>query len=119
MDLGTVEVSHRRGVRGNCAPPRTWYQTATTGVANVPEDAMAERHTTAATDPVVSADIVGKLKLRIIDHCLPLWSTEGWDHSTGGFVERLGIDGRADRAAPRARASAADLFFRQGGRARL
>ena len=62
---------------------------------------MAERHTTAATDPVVSADIVGKLKLRIIDHCLPLWSTEGWDQSIGGFVERLGIDGRADRAAPR------------------
>jgi mannose-6-phosphate isomerase len=62
---------------------------------------MAERHTTAATDPVVSADIVGKLKLRIIDHCLPLWSTEGWDQSTGGFVERLGIDGRADRTAPR------------------
>ena len=61
---------------------------------------MAERHTTA-TDPAVSADIVGKLKLRIIDHCLPLWSTEGWDQSTGGFVERLGIDGRADRAAPR------------------
>src|SRR3984893_13301870 len=88
-------------VRVNCAPPRTWYQTATTGVANVPEDAMAERHTTAAADPVVSADIVGKLKLRIIDHCLPLWSTEGWDQSTGGFVERLGIDGRADRAAPR------------------
>jgi mannose-6-phosphate isomerase len=45
--------------------------------------------------------MVGKLKLRIIDHCLPLWSTEGWDQSTGGFVERLGIDGRADRAAPR------------------
>ena len=40
-------------------------------------------------------------KLRIIDHCLPLWSIEGWDQSTGGFVERLGIDGRADRAAPR------------------
>jgi len=45
--------------------------------------------------------MVGKLKLCIIDHCLPLWSTEGWDQSTGGFVERLGIDGRADRTAPR------------------
>jgi mannose/cellobiose epimerase-like protein (N-acyl-D-glucosamine 2-epimerase family) len=50
---------------------------------------MAERQT--AED---SADIVAKLKLRMIEHALPLWSTEG-------FIERLHPDGRADRLAPR------------------
>jgi mannose-6-phosphate isomerase len=57
---------------------------------------MAERQT--AED---SADIVAKLKLRMIEHALPLWSTEGWDATTGGFIERLHPDGRADRLAPR------------------
>jgi mannose/cellobiose epimerase-like protein (N-acyl-D-glucosamine 2-epimerase family) len=61
---------------------------------------MAETHTAAAADPFDS-DIVGKLKLRMIDHCLPLWSNEGWDRTTGGFVDRLHPDGRADRLAPR------------------
>ena len=42
-----------------------------------------------------------KLKLRMIEHCLPLWSNEGWDRATGGFVDRLDQDGRADRLAPR------------------
>jgi mannose-6-phosphate isomerase len=37
----------------------------------------------------------------ITEHSLPLWSREGWDPATGGFVERLSLDGRADRAAPR------------------
>jgi hypothetical protein len=37
----------------------------------------------------------------MIDHSLPLWSTKGWDRATGGFVERLHQDGRADRLAPR------------------
>ena len=37
----------------------------------------------------------------MIDHALPLWSTEGWDATTGGFVDRLDPDGRADRLAPR------------------
>jgi mannose-6-phosphate isomerase len=41
------------------------------------------------------------LKRRAIDHCLPLWSGEGWDAVAGGFVDRLGPDGRADRQAPR------------------
>jgi mannose-6-phosphate isomerase len=57
---------------------------------------MAERQT--AED---SADIVAKLKLWMIEHALPLWSTEGWDATTGGFIERLHPDGRADRLAPR------------------
>jgi hypothetical protein len=32
---------------------------------------------------------------------LPLWSREGWDSAAGGFVERLDVKGKADRAAPR------------------
>jgi mannose/cellobiose epimerase-like protein (N-acyl-D-glucosamine 2-epimerase family) len=62
---------------------------------------MAEGPTFAAADPGVAADIVGKLKLRMIEHCLPLWSGEGWDHKVGGFVDRLDPDGRADATAPR------------------
>jgi len=46
-------------------------------------------------------DIVRTLKTLIIEHSLPLWSREGWDPATGGFVEKLDIEGRADRAAPR------------------
>jgi mannose/cellobiose epimerase-like protein (N-acyl-D-glucosamine 2-epimerase family) len=48
-----------------------------------------------------AGDIVGKLKSRMIDQALPLWSKEGWDPATGGFVERLDPEGRADRLAPR------------------
>jgi mannose/cellobiose epimerase-like protein (N-acyl-D-glucosamine 2-epimerase family) len=56
----------------------------------------------AGTDMAeTDADIVGVLKRRIIEHSLPLWSTEGWDHATGGFIDRLTPDGRADRSAPR------------------
>jgi mannose-6-phosphate isomerase len=47
------------------------------------------------------ADIVARLKLRMTEHALPLWSTEGWDPATGGFVERLDQDGNPDRLAPR------------------
>ena len=61
---------------------------------------MAERDT-AAADAGVSADIVRTLKQRLIEHCLPLWSTEGWEHKAGGFVDRLDPDGRADALAPR------------------
>lgn len=53
----------------------------------------------AATDE--AADVVARLKRRVIEHCLPLWSGEGWDAGTGGFIERLDRDGRADRQAPR------------------
>src|ERR1700730_7874427 len=61
---------------------------------------MADTHSAAATDPS-DVDIVGKLKRRMIEHCLPLWSNEGWDRTTGGFIERLNTDGSADRLAPR------------------
>ena len=62
---------------------------------------MAERDTAAAADALDSADIVARLKLRMIEQCLPLWSTEGWDDVAGGFIDRLVPDGRADRLAPR------------------
>ena len=62
---------------------------------------MAETHSAAVADTQDSADIVAKLKLRMIDHCLPLWSTEGWDDKAGGFIDRLDPDGRADTSAPR------------------
>ena len=61
---------------------------------------MVERQTTAATAQL-GDDIVAKLKLRMINEALPLWSKEGWDRTTGGFVERLDHEGRADRLAPR------------------
>jgi mannose/cellobiose epimerase-like protein (N-acyl-D-glucosamine 2-epimerase family) len=48
-----------------------------------------------------STDIVGVLRAQMIDHALPLWAERGWDEKDGGFVERLTIDGVADRAAPR------------------
>src|SRR3979411_3313657 len=62
---------------------------------------MAEGFTDAAAGPADSRDIVARLKLRMIAHALPLWSGEGWDPISGGFVDRLDQDGRADRAAPR------------------
>jgi mannose/cellobiose epimerase-like protein (N-acyl-D-glucosamine 2-epimerase family) len=48
-----------------------------------------------------SQNIVETLRTLMIEHSLPLWSREGWDQAAGGFVERLDIEGRADRAAPR------------------
>jgi mannose-6-phosphate isomerase len=62
---------------------------------------MVEERTAAAADRPGSDDIVAKLKLRMIDHALPLWAGEGWDRTSGGFVERLDQEGRADRLAPR------------------
>jgi mannose-6-phosphate isomerase len=53
----------------------------------------------AATDG--AADVVARLKRRVIEHCLPLWSGEGWDAVAGGFVDRLDQDGCADRQASR------------------
>jgi mannose-6-phosphate isomerase len=47
------------------------------------------------------SEIVKTLKTRITEHSLPLWSRAGWDSDAGGFVERLDVEGRADRAAPR------------------
>ena len=59
---------------------------------------MMEGQAASAGDP---AGIVGRLKQRMIDDALPLWSSEGWDSEAGGFVDRLRQDGRADRLAPR------------------
>lgn len=59
---------------------------------------MADAQTAAAED---SGDVVARLKARMIEHALPLWSGEGWDHATGGFIDRLTADGRADTEAPR------------------
>jgi len=48
-----------------------------------------------------AGDIVAKLKSFVIERSLPLWSGEGWDRASGGFVDRLDGEGRADRQAPR------------------
>lgn len=48
-----------------------------------------------------TADVVARLKRRIIEEALPLWSTVGWDQAAGGFIDRLHRDGTADGAAPR------------------
>jgi mannose/cellobiose epimerase-like protein (N-acyl-D-glucosamine 2-epimerase family) len=48
-----------------------------------------------------TTSIIKTLKTQVIEHSLPLWSREGWNPATGGFVERLDIEGGADRAAPR------------------
>jgi mannose/cellobiose epimerase-like protein (N-acyl-D-glucosamine 2-epimerase family) len=62
---------------------------------------MVKTDTATAASGSGSADIVGVLKTLMIERSLPLWSSEGWDRTTGGFVDRLGPDGRADHAAPR------------------
>ena len=62
---------------------------------------MVSTETPAATNQQSSDDIVGTLKKFVIERSLPLWSGEGWDAVAGGFVDRLGPDGRADRQAPR------------------
>jgi mannose/cellobiose epimerase-like protein (N-acyl-D-glucosamine 2-epimerase family) len=61
---------------------------------------MVEISATTASESDADG-IVGKLKNRMIDQALPLWSKEGWDSTAGGFVERLDQEGRADRLAPR------------------
>jgi mannose/cellobiose epimerase-like protein (N-acyl-D-glucosamine 2-epimerase family) len=46
-------------------------------------------------------DILGVLRTWLIEHALPLWSSEGWDQARGGFIERFDLGGRADHLAPR------------------
>jgi len=58
---------------------------------------MVDEQSIATED---DAEVVARLKRRLIGQALPLWSTEGWDHTSGGFVDRLHGDGRADRSAP-------------------
>jgi len=59
---------------------------------------MADKQGAATED---AAEIVVRLKRRVIDQALPLWSTEGWDQVSGGFVDRLHSNGHADHLAPR------------------
>ncbi|MCC8970389.1 mannose-6-phosphate isomerase, partial [Bradyrhizobium sp. Cham227] len=44
---------------------------------------MAEAESVAADG---AADVVARLKRRVVDQALPLWSTAGWDSTAGGFV---------------------------------
>jgi mannose/cellobiose epimerase-like protein (N-acyl-D-glucosamine 2-epimerase family) len=62
---------------------------------------MVKTHIATAANRSDSDDIVGFLKTLMIERTLPLWSIEGWDRTTGGFVDRLDPEGRADHAAPR------------------
>jgi mannose-6-phosphate isomerase len=62
---------------------------------------MVEIPTATAANRSDSDDIVAALKVRMIDHALPLWSTEGWDRTSGGFIDRLSPYGGADHLAPR------------------
>jgi mannose/cellobiose epimerase-like protein (N-acyl-D-glucosamine 2-epimerase family) len=67
-------------------------------------------HQPESKDPE-SADIVNVLRTFIIEQSLPLWSREGWDHSNGGFVERLGKAGAPDYAcARRVRVQARQIY---------
>lgn len=69
---------------------------------------MAEANTETAERPV---DVVARLKRHMIDCALPLWSTVGWNSSTGGFVERLDFQGHADLRAPlRTRVQARQIY---------
>lgn len=42
-----------------------------------------------------------RLKTFVVRDALPLWARIGWDAGSGGFIERLDGEGRADAAAPR------------------
>ena len=59
---------------------------------------MADERTIAADE---TADVVARLKRRMIGEALPLWSTIGWDAASGGFIDRLHRDGTADVSVPR------------------
>ncbi|MDN5005335.1 AGE family epimerase/isomerase [Bradyrhizobium sp. GCM10027634] len=58
-----------------------------------------------ADESIIPADemagVVARLKRRMIEDAMPLWSTVGWDSASGGFIDRLHRDGTADAAAPR------------------
>lgn len=62
---------------------------------------MAEPDSVTSAGPSEVPDIIGRLRTLMIEHSLPLWSGQGWDRTTGGFVDRLDPDGRADVLAPR------------------
>ena len=73
-------------------------------------DGATATHQPESKDPE-SEDIVNVLRTFIIEQSLPLWSREGWDHSNGGFVERLGKAGAPDYAcARRVRVQARQIY---------
>src|SRR3981189_2223231 len=89
----------------------TWYQSAASSVGCPSGNTMVEYSATTADEPG-GGHIVAKLKSRMIEQSLPLWAKEGWDPATGGFVERLDQEGRADRLAPRRiRGQAREIYF--------
>jgi mannose-6-phosphate isomerase len=67
-------------------------------LARLEEGVMADEWIIPAEE---AADVVARLKRRMIDEAMPLWSSVGWDHEAGGFIDRLNRDGMADAAAPR------------------
>src|SRR5690242_2703100 len=62
------------------------------------EVAMADESIIPAEE---TACVVARLKHRMIEDAIPLWSTVGWDNASGGFIDRLHRDGTPDTAAPR------------------
>jgi mannose-6-phosphate isomerase len=52
-------------------------------------------------DDADARDIVAALRRWAIEEALPLWADAGVDAERGGFHERLGLDGRPDRACVR------------------
>ena len=64
-------------------------------------------------------DIVAQLESQMIVHSLPLWSSEAWNSRPSSFVERLDLNGRADREALRrvARSSATQIILLQSSAA--
>src|SRR5205085_3848194 len=83
--LRPIAVRRWRGIKRSLGVP---------GVASgmAMDDPSADRE---------AGDIVAALKSFIIERSLPLWSGEGWDRTSGGFVDRLDAEGRADPLAPR------------------
>jgi mannose-6-phosphate isomerase len=65
------------------------------------KDIMIESSSASSNIERNSCNVVGTLKALMIEHALPLWSGKGWDEATGGFVERLDINGQPDILAPR------------------
>ena len=62
---------------------------------------MADNDATAGANRSDSGDIVAETEDPADRADVSAVVDEGWDHSTGGFIDRLTPDGRADRAAPR------------------
>lgn len=62
---------------------------------------MTVARATSLPADLAPSGIVGVLTRWMVEQSLPLWAGAGWDSATGGFIERLDSEGRADVAAPR------------------